>query len=325
MRKIVPREGICLRSMRAKPGVLINAFGALCIFCVPSSTSAKLLTSRVVAEKPLRYIGLSSGCSSISKNIPIIDSSVDVKSLWVHTHPVLILLANMRFGNEFSNFKALLAHNQILHRKVERILEVTGRLSKTYGMLFKGAVSLMKLGGRSPSIEGLDHIGVFRVEVVGLAKNNAYQEPGAFRFYDGLSIYHGGFRAGLGGLSGLPSLRQSVVHMLGHAFQGLLMALHRAPLIVGYDAQRRCRTREKQSEYREQNSTSGIDKVEKRAVLLFGSAFAFFPIILLGIKLIDSKRTRLALLVMLADLLFLGGALFLFTVTIFPWSWGWYL
>jgi hypothetical protein len=141
--------------------------------------------------------------------------------------------------------------------------------------------------------------------------NKSNGDPRALRKDEGLA----------GEIRSFLSCFESRLHMLGHPPKFFFVAFHRLPLQVSYACKNRSGDCEKERECGEQEIAAGFERFEKRALLLFFAAIAWFPIVWVGIKLIDRNR-GLALLVWLFDLFLLGGSLLLSVDTLFPWNLG---
>lgn len=63
----------------------------------------------------------------------------------------------------------------------------------------------------------------------------------------------------------------------------------------------------------------------RRILLLFGVGFVFVPLVGLGCVLVYRDRTWFGLVVLWSHLFFLGGAIFLLTLSLFRWIWRWWL
>ncbi len=97
------------------------------------------------------------------------------------------------------------------------------------------------------------------------------------------------------------------------------------PLHEGDDGQRDGGYGKHKSEECEHGGTGGIDRVGKRVILLAICSFGFVPVIGLGLKLINDGYMRLALWVFGAYLSLLGGCIWLVALSVFRWTWGWWL
>lgn len=121
-----------------------------------------------------------------------------------------------------------------------------------------------------------------------------------------------------GGISGSFGLGETSLYGTVHRFQGLLMALHRAPLEIGEEC-------DGSRSFGRQYCAQPRPPIGRRVIVLWGSSLLLFPGCYFGSKFVDSGRNRVGIATIVGSFILFALGLALIVLSVFGWSWGWWL